>query len=55
MSTGTSGHFGHLLQVSKKSSLKSDFMSAETPCHFSHLLLILNYRHWVVGLGDGAG
>ena len=25
MSTGTSCHFGHLLQVSKKISLKSDF------------------------------
>ena len=26
MSTGTSCHFGHLLQVLKKISLKSDFM-----------------------------
>ena len=26
MSTGTSCHFGHLLQVSKKISLKSDFI-----------------------------
>ena len=26
MSTGTSCHFGHLLQVVKKISLKSDFM-----------------------------
>ena len=26
MSTGTSCHFGHLLQVSKKLSLKSDFI-----------------------------
>ena len=26
MSTGTSCHFGHLLQVSKKSLLKSDFI-----------------------------
>ena len=26
MSTGTSSHFGHLLQVFKKISLKSDFM-----------------------------
>ena len=26
MSTGTSYHFGHLLQVSKKISLKSDFI-----------------------------
>ena len=26
MSTRTSGHFGHLLQVLKKISLKSDFM-----------------------------
>ena len=26
MSTGTSSHFGHLLQVVKKISLKSDFM-----------------------------
>ena len=33
MSTGTPCHFGHLLQVSKKISLKSDFI------HFFHVLI----------------
>ena len=35
MSTGTSCHFGHLLQVSKKTSLKSDFK------HFFFMILYM--------------
>ena len=42
MSTGTSCHFGHLLQVKTKISLKSDFI------HFFHDLI------HVYSLGAGA-
>ena len=37
MSTGTSCHFGHLLQVLKKISLKSDFM------HFFFFMILYMY------------
>ena len=37
MSTKTSCHFGHLLQVKKKYSLKSDFM------HFSFFMILYMY------------
>ena len=42
MSTGTSCHFGHLLQVKKKISLKSDFI------HFFFMIL---YMHTAPGQG----
>ena len=41
MSTGTSCHFGHLLQVKKKNSLKSDFI------HFFHAQLTLSCAYRV--------
>ena len=40
MSTGTSCHFGHLLQVSKKISLKSDFI----PFFFSYFIHVYSRR-----------
>ena len=45
MSTGTSCHFGHLLQVVKKISLKSDFM------HFFFMIL---YMYIAPGQGQTA-
>ena len=45
MSTGTSCHFGHLLQVSKKISLKFDFI------HFFFMILYM-YLASGQGLGD---
>ena len=44
MSTGTSCHFGHLLQVSKNISLKSDFI----PFFFFHIL----YMYIAAGQGQ---
>ena len=45
MSTGTSCHFGHLLQVSKKISLKSDFI---------HFFFIILYMFIAPGQGQTA-
>ena len=45
MSAGTSCHFGHLLQVVKKISLKSDFM------HFFFMIL---YMYIAPGQGQTA-
>ena len=45
MSTGTSYHFGHLLQVLKKICLKSDFM------HFFFMIL---YMYIAPGQGQPA-
>ena len=46
MSTGTSCHFRHLLQVLKKISLKSDFMQ---------FFFMISYMYIAPGQGQGQG
>ena len=50
MSTGTSCHFGHLLQVSKKISLKSDFIQF----FFFFFFFMILYMYIAPGQGHTA-